>query len=33
MKLEKNTNKQDIQIDKAKRGWWFSVFFMILVVA
>src|SRR5210317_1103678 len=32
MKLEKNTNKQDIQIDKAKRGWWFSVFFMILVV-
>lgn len=30
---KKNTNKQDIQIDKAKRGWWFSVFFMVLVVA
>ena len=25
--------KKEIQIDKAKRGWWFSVFFMMLVVA
>lgn len=25
--------KKQIQIDKARRGWWFSVFFMILVVA
>jgi hypothetical protein len=25
--------KKQIKIDKAKRGWWFSVFFMILVVA
>lgn len=25
--------KKQVQIDKAKRGWWFSVFFMILVVA
>lgn len=32
MKQEKDFNKKDIQIDKAKRGWWFSVFFMILVV-
>jgi uncharacterized transporter YbjL len=32
MKESKNSNKQDIQIDKAKRGWWFSVFFMLLVV-
>jgi uncharacterized transporter YbjL len=31
--MEKKTNKQDTQNDKAKRGWWFSVFFMILVVA
>ena len=26
------TNKQFTQSEKAKRGWWFSVFFMILVV-
>ena len=32
MKETKNSNKQEIQIDKAKRGWWFSVFFMLLVV-
>jgi uncharacterized transporter YbjL len=32
MKESKSSNKQDIQIDKAKRGWWFSVFFMLLVV-
>ena len=32
MKEPKKSNKQDIQIDKAKRGWWFSVFFMLLVV-
>ena len=29
----KDTHKQDIHADKAKRGWWFSVFFMLLVVA
>jgi len=29
---EKMTNKQFTQVEKAKRGWWFSVFFMILVV-
>lgn len=27
------SQKREKQIDKAKRGWWFSVFFMILVVA
>ena len=27
------TNKQFTQGEKAKRGWWFSVFFMLLVVA
>jgi hypothetical protein len=26
------TNKQFTQSEKAKRGWWFSVFFMLLVV-
>src|SRR6056300_938945 len=31
--METKTKKQDIQEDKAKRGWWFSVFFMLLVVA
>src|SRR6056300_1253311 len=31
--METKTKKQDIQEDKAKRGWWFSVFFMVLVVA
>ena len=30
---EKKTNKQFTQGEKAKRGWWFSVFFMLLVVA
>ena len=29
----KTTNKQFTQSEKAKRGWWFSVFFMILVIA
>ncbi len=29
----KLTNKQFTQSEKAKRGWWFSVFFMILVIA
>tara|TARA_Y100000592_G_C5471923_1_gene319992 strand:- start:2485 stop:2961 length:477 start_codon:yes stop_codon:yes gene_type:complete len=30
---DKKTNKQFTQTEKAKRGWWFSVFFMLLVVA
>lgn len=29
---EIKTNKQFSTADKAKKGWWFSVFFMILVV-
>ena len=29
---EKKTQKQFTQTEKAKRGWWFSVIFMILVV-
>ncbi len=29
----KLTNKQFTQSEKAKRGWWCSVFFMILVIA
>ena len=33
MKDNKKTNKQFTQTEKAKRGWWFSVFFMMLVVA
>ena len=33
MKQDKKTNKQFTQGEKAKRGWWFSVFFMLLVVA
>lgn len=32
MKDSKKTNKQFTQSEKAKRGWWFSVFFMLLVV-
>jgi uncharacterized transporter YbjL len=32
MKENKKTNKQFTQSEKAKRGWWFSVFFMLLVV-
>ena len=32
MKEFKKTNKQFTQVEKAKRGWWFSVFFMLLVV-
>ena len=32
MKENKKTNKQFTQTEKAKRGWWFSVFFMMLVV-
>ena len=31
--LTLTTNKQFTQSEKAKRGWWFSVFFMILVIA
>ena len=30
---DKKTNKQFTEGEKAKRGWWFSVFFMLLVVA
>ena len=30
---DKKTNQQFTQGEKAKRGWWFSVFFMLLVVA
>ena len=30
---DKKTNKQFTQTEKAKRGWGFSVFFMLLVVA
>ena len=30
---DRKTNKQFTQGEKAKRGWWFSVFFMLLVVA
>ena len=30
---DKKTNKQFTQTEKAKRGWWFSVFFMLLVVS
>ena len=30
---KEKTDKQFTQSDKARRGWWFSVFFMILVVA
>ena len=30
---DNKTNKQFTQGEKAKRGWWFSVFFMLLVVA
>lgn len=30
---EAKTNKQFSSQEKAKRGWWFSVFFMILVIA
>ena len=26
------TNKQSIQDTKAKRGWWFSVIFLLIVV-
>src|SRR5210317_1795633 len=32
MSKNNKTHKQFTQIEKAKRGWWFSVFFMILVV-
>lgn len=32
-KEKEKTDKQFTQSDKARRGWWFSVFFMILVVA
>lgn len=31
-KEEKKSSKQFTQSEKAKRGWWFSVIFMILVV-
>ena len=31
--MEQNkTNKQKIQDNKSKRGWWFSVFFMVIVI-
>ena len=30
---DKKTNRQFTQTEKAKRGWWFSVFFMLLVVS
>lgn len=29
---DKKNNKQFTRTEKAKRGWWFSVFFMLLVV-
>jgi len=32
-KEKEKADKQFTQSDKARRGWWFSVFFMILVVA
>jgi hypothetical protein len=28
----KKTNKQESKDNKSKRGWWFSVFFMIIVI-
>ena len=32
-KSESNVNRKEFsQSEKAKRGWWFSVFFMILIV-
>lgn len=30
---EEKTNKQFTQVEKAKRGWWASVVFMLLIVA
>tara|TARA_R100000734_G_C3295483_1_gene86718 strand:+ start:565 stop:1044 length:480 start_codon:yes stop_codon:yes gene_type:complete len=33
MSKEEKTNKQFSQIEKAKRGWWASVVFMLLIVA
>lgn len=32
MKKDQISNKQSIQDSKSKRGWWFSVMFMIIVV-
>ena len=32
MTTEKQTHKQFTSTEKAKRGWWFSVMFMIIVV-
>ena len=29
---DKKSNKQFTQTEKAKRGWWFSVVFMVLVI-
>ena len=31
-KPEQKNNKQITSLEKAKRGWWFSVFFMMLVI-
>jgi hypothetical protein len=31
-KEDKKSNKQFTQTEKAKRGWWFSVVFMVLVI-
>ena len=33
MYIYKQTNKQFTQSEKAKRGWWASVVFMLLIVA
>jgi len=32
VKEDKKSNKQFTQTEKAKRGWWFSVVFMVLVI-
>ena len=32
IKEEKKSNRQFTQTEKAKRGWWFSVVFMVLVI-
>ena len=33
LKEEKKSSKQFTQVEKAKRGWWASVVFMLLIVA
>ena len=30
--MSENTSLDSLQVSKAKRGWWFSVFFMIIVI-